>query len=489
MTSNGGSAAQPWQLDITGASRLIAARKLGVTEYTRSLLERIATTDPALRAWQLVDEASALAAARAADRDITRGRLRGPLHGIPFGVKDVIDTAGVATEGGSRAYTARIPGVDSAVVRSLREQGAILLGKTVTHEIAYGQNVPPTQNPWRPGRYPGGSSAGSGVAVAVGSAPGCLGTDTAGSVRNPASVNGLVGLRPTTGVIDLTGMMHLTRRLDQIGPITRTIEDCSVLLDGMLSPEGRRRLNAAEGGTLRIGVDFEHWREAGVTDQVSDAVRLAVKQLTETGVEVVEVSLPELRLGLPVTLLFCLFDASREHRAALNERPDAFAVGTRVMLELGHLVTENDLLLARQARSYLRRRIRETFLAHDLAALVSPTLASTPPPLGQLAADLTRDGAEADLSSALVLLSPANVCGLPGLSVPCGIADGMPIGLHLLGRPFADRTLLALAGRFEAAAGWRGLHPPCWYDASPAVDGGPDAEQLVAAEPLVEEAG
>ena len=445
-----------WQYGIEQAAQRIAARELTAFDYVSSVLDRLAETEPDVAAWACVDREGALAAARRADDEIRSGHSRGPMHGIPFGVKDVIDTADLPTEGGSKAYAGRRPARDAATVRTLRENGAILLGKTVTHEIAYGQNFPPTRNPWDPGRYPGGSSAGSGVAVAVGSAPGCLGTDTAGSVRNPASVNGIVGMRPTTGLVDGAGVLNLSPRLDQIGPIARTTVDCALLLQGMrtepLAPGDD--LAAAVRHPLsqpRVGVDFAAWDEWGVSAEVQAIVKTAAEDLRATGVEIVDVRLPELSLALPVTLVFSLSDALRQHGSALANRPAGFEPGTRVMLELGCAVTEEHVALARRARAHLQDRIRAAFRESDLTALLSPTLSGIAPRLQDLSTDLTRESEEADLSSALLLLAPANVCGLPGISVPGGFVNGLPAGVHLLGRPYEDLALLRLATQYETA--------------------------------------
>ncbi|WP_406630922.1 amidase [Amycolatopsis sp. WGS_07] len=443
-----------WQYGIEEAASHIAARELSVVEYVSSVLDRLAETEPDVSAWTYVDREGALAAAQQADEEISAGRYRGPLHGIPLGVKDVIDTAGMPTEGGSKAYAGRVPAQDAAVVRTLREKGAIVLGKTVTHEIAYGQNFPPTRNPWDPTRYQGGSSAGSGVAVAVGSAPGSLGTDTSGSVRNPASVNGIVGMRPTTGLIDGAGVLNLSEQLDQIGPLARTTVDCALLLQGMAKRFGPDDIATAVRRPLnrpRAGVDLAAWHDWGVSAEVQATIKEAVNVLAAVGVEIVDIRLPELSLALPTTLVLCLADALRLHGSTLSDRPADFEPGTRVMLELGCAVTEEHLALARRARAHLRDRIRTTFLENDLTALVSPTLSGIPPRLSEMSTDLTRESDEADLSSALLLLAPSNVCGLPALSVPGGFAGGLPIGLHLLGRPYEDLALLRLAQHYESA--------------------------------------
>jgi Asp-tRNA(Asn)/Glu-tRNA(Gln) amidotransferase A subunit family amidase len=456
---------QGWKIGIEAASRGIQARELSVHELVTSVLDRLQATESELQAWAFIDPEAALAAARSADREIGRGGYRGALHGIPIGVKDVIDTAGMPTEAGSTACVGRVPKCDAATVRHLRTAGAIVLGKTITHEFAYGQGQPPTKNPWDPARYAGGSSVGSGVAVAVGSALGCLGTDTGGSVRNPAAINGVVGLRPTTGLIDCTGMFHLSLNLDQVGPIARSVTDCGMLLAGMLDPpvwgKSQPTVEAVQRPLhdVRVGVDFGSWRACGVVSDVYRVVSAALEDLRSAGAVVVEVSCPELRLGLPIALAFSLMEASAAHRDLLQSHGDRIGTSTRVMLELGLLVTEDELDLARRGREHVRNAIRHTFEQAALTALMSPTLPWTAPLLSDLATDLTRVSDARDLSDAVLMLAPANVCGLPGLSVPCGEALGLPISMHLLGRPYDDLTLLRLAYQYEQRTPWHTRHP------------------------------
>ncbi|MFE4413984.1 amidase [Streptomyces sp. NPDC056821] len=473
---------EPWALSIDDAAALIGRRELSAGELLASLLERINQTEERFQAWTSIDIEGAMEAARQADQDSANHRKHGWLHGIPIGVKDVIDTAGWPTEAGSRACAGRIPAADAASVAALRTAGATILGKTVTHEFAYGQNTPPTRSPWGLDRYPGGSSAGSGVAVAAGHVPGALGTDTAGSIRNPAAVNGIVGLRPTTGLVNTDGLVGLSPRLDQVGPIARSVTDCTLLLAGLVDDAVRHRLGngddpvralrnrAASHDSVRVGVDRASWAESGVTADVIAVLEEAVEDLRRNGAHIVEVSLPELRIGLPITLVFCLLDASEKYRTLLAARAADMAPGTRVMFELGLVVTDADLDLALNARRFLQQTLRRAFEEHRLTALASPTLPAVAPRLADLATDLTRDGEAADLSGALLLLSPSNVCGLPGLSLPCGKAGGLPVGMHLLGRPFDDLDLLALGYRYEQETPWKTMKPDCWQSVGGEID-------------------
>lgn len=446
-----------WSMTIAEAAANIASGELRATELLTSVLGRLHETEPAVHAWAYVDHDRAYDAARRADEEVAAGTLRGPLHGIPFGIKDVIDTAGWPTEAGSAAYAGRVPAHDASTVRRLRHAGAVAVGKTVTHELAYGQNRPVTRNPWDPTRYPGGSSVGSGVAVSVGSAPFALGTDTGGSVRNPASINGIVGLRPTTGLIDCSGTMHLSPSLDQVGPLARNVTDCALVLSAMMPARMWRRISelpAHEAVQValrapRVGVDFDGWRAAGVSTAVFDTVTAALKDLEGAGVEVVEVEFPALAASLPITVVVCMAEATASHLEALRSRAAALDPGTRIMLELGLLAAPVDRELALAEAARLRHDTADLFRRHRLTALVSPTLPAIAPPLDDFTTDLTRDAGAQDLAGALQLLSGANVCGLPGISVPCGRVGPAPVGMHLLGGPYSDIALLRLGHLLE----------------------------------------
>ena len=254
-------------LTIHEAAALLRSRKISSGELTEASLQRIEVTEPLVHAYATVLADSVRKEAAQADRELAAGLWRGPLHGIPLGIKDLIYTRGVRTEAGSKAMEGFVPSYDATVVERLRDAGAVTLGKTVTHELAYGQNVPPTKNPWNPDYYPGGSSAGSGVATAVGSAFGALGSDTGGSIRVPASINALAGLKPTFGRVSRRGVVALSNSLDHVGPLARDVEDCALLLQAIAGhdaldpysldrpvPDYSAGLQAGARGT-RLGVD------------------------------------------------------------------------------------------------------------------------------------------------------------------------------------------------------------------------------------------
>ncbi|WP_284982100.1 amidase [Arthrobacter sp. efr-133-TYG-118] len=455
---------EAWELGIAEASGLLRRGELSAAELVESVIGRLEATEDSVHAWAYVDHQGARNEARAADNRGRRGEFLGPLHGIPLGVKDVIDVRGMPAEGGSLALRGRVASDDAGVVRHLRRNGAVILGKTVTHEFAFGQGTPPSKNPWGAERYAGGSSIGSGVAVAVGSAPGALGTDTGGSVRNPASVNGLVGLKATAGMIDGSGVLNVSHTLDHIGPITRSVADCAAMLQGMVGPETAARLQEmvlpeAMPALTRVAVDRGAWAGWEVTPEVAAVLEQAVIALQELGAEVVEVSLPELKMALPASLAISLSESVEHHRELLARSADKYLPGTRVMIETGALVPCEDVRLARKVRSYLRASLRTAMDVAGVQALVSPTLPSVAPIEADMSHSLTGSTGKDSLSSALMMLSPANLTGMPGLSIPCGFAGGQPVGMHFLGREFAEPDLLGIAHVYEQHTSWHAKVP------------------------------
>lgn len=449
---------EPWKLSIVNAAERIRRRELSSEELVDSVLRRLRETEEYARSWAYVDERGARAAAAAADRDLQAGVDQGPLVGIPIGVKDVIDVKGLPTEAGSNSLRGNIASADADSIRQLRNSGAIILGKTETYEFAFGQGTPPSRNPWDPTRYAGGSSIGSGVAVAVGSAPGALGTDTGGSVRNPASINGLVGLKPTTGMVSSQGMYNVSHTLDHIGPITRTAADCAALFDGMVRPEAAFRLVRRAGGVIpaqtRLAIDRAQWEDAGMSDGVGAVLDQAVADLEQVGFQIVELRLPQLAMALPTGLAICLSESVQHHRERLQESPQDYLPETRVMIGTGALIPEEDVFLARQVQKYLRSTITATLDSVGATAIISPTLPAVAPIAAEMTNELTGEVHNNSLSSALKLLSAASVSGLPGVSIACGFSDGQPVGMHLMGRMYADHDLLSIGNAYEEATMW-----------------------------------
>ena len=455
------------RLSITEASDALRRGEISSVELTEATLRRIAATEPVVQAYALVLAERARRSGYQADREIAQGRWRGPLHGIPIAVKDICYMQDLPNEAGSRAMAGFIPGYDATVVRLLDDAGAVIVGKTVTHEFAYGVNTPPTRTPWNLECYPGGSSSGSGVAVTFGSAYGAIGTDTGGSIRIPAAINGIVGLKPTYGRVSRYGVVPLGTSLDHVGPLTRTIEDCAVMLQAIAGhdaadggsvnapvPDYRSDLEDGVAG-LVIGVERPHFFYDGVTPDVRRAVEAVLASLQGLGARIVEVELPELSWSPEVLMTIMAAEASTFHRHRLRERPDDYDLATRRSLEMGEFIPATHYLTAQRARSLLRNRMKNLFAAHGLHALLSPTMPVTTVPFPELFGEREDYLGESPILSMIHHSFSANLTGQPALCAPCGLAgNGLPIGYQLLGRPFDEATLFRIARAYERETSW-----------------------------------
>lgn len=458
---------QPWRWGVPEAADALANGTVSSEQLVVSALERIRVTEARVRAWAHVDEDAALAGARASDARRNSGHPLGLLDGVPIGVKDVIDVAGMPTRAGSAVFRDAVPARrDAVAVGRFRAAGGVLLGKTATYEFAFGQGIPPTLNPRDPERYAGGSSIGSGVAVAVGGVPAALGTDTTGSGRNPAAINGLVGLKPTAGLISRVGSIVVSGTMDAIAPIASSVRGVALVLDATAEPAaleerfGGSVVRAAERGARpRVGVDRGQWERWGVAALVRAAVEEALLVLERTGVEIIEIDASDLDAALTPALVISLAEAAALHRHRLQAAAADYLPETRAMIASGALVRADDLDLALRLRGPLRQRVKRMLDRWDLGAIVSPTLPVGAPRLASMAAALTSTGDAESLGSALRILSTASLTGLPGLSVACGEVEAGPVGMHLLGRWNGDAEILALAERYEQAAPWRARVP------------------------------
>jgi aspartyl-tRNA(Asn)/glutamyl-tRNA(Gln) amidotransferase subunit A len=458
------------RISIKEAADSIARRQISSVELLSVTMARLKETEPFVHAYVTLMEASAKREAEAADREIAGGHHRGPLHGIPIGIKDLCLTQGVLTQAGSRLKEGFIPDSDSTVVTRLKEAGAVIVGKTVTHEFAYGQDVPPTRNAWDIRCYPGGSSAGSGVAVAVGSAFGAIGTDTGGSIRVPASVNGVVGLKPTYGRVSKHGVFPMSPSLDTVGPLTRTAEDCALMLSAIaghdpLDPCSVRapvRDYAAGIGDgvrgLRLGLDRHYFFYEHVSDEVRAATEEAIEQLRSLGAEIVEVEIPQLEFAPHAGMAVLTADTSEWHKRLLRTRGGEYNPAVRVMLELGELAQAAQYVHGERARAAIRTGVRSAFEQHRLNCLVGPTLPTTTMPLAEHSTNLAGDNTT--LSPFLHHCFLGNVIGIPALSFPCGFsASQLPIGLQLYGRPFDEETMLRIAHAYQQVTDWHTRRP------------------------------
>ncbi|WP_284581526.1 amidase [Streptomyces sp. 2P-4] len=453
---------QPCELSLAEAAEAIRTRRLSPVELTDSVLRRLELTEPRLNAYAAVTAERARADARTAAREIAAGRRRGPLHGIPMGLKDLIDVAGVPTSAGSRVRTGHRARADSTVAARLAAAGAVLLGKTHTHEFAYGLTTPQTRNAVDPGRIAGGSSGGSAVAVAAGSATFAVGTDTGGSIRVPAALNGVVGLKPTHGLVPRHGVTSLSWSLDHVGPITRTVRDAGLVLDALAGHDPRdpasiaaplaadRRPPAGTGlAGLRIGVPRTYYFDR-VDADVEAAVRRAIDGLRGLGARLVGVDIPMARHIQAVQWGLMVPEATAYHERTLRTVPELYQDDVRVLLEAGALMPAGDYLRAQRARTLMRREWSRLLRGVHLVA--APAVPTTAVRAGQECVTWS-DGTTEAVSDAYVRLSsPANITGFPALTVPVGRdASGLPVGMQLLGRPLGEEVLLRVGHAYEQA--------------------------------------
>jgi len=458
---------------VTELAPRLRSRALSPVELLEDLLARIERFG-VLNAFITVTGAEARAQARAAEEEIAAGRYRGPLHGIPVSLKDLIDTQGIRTTCGSRILADRIPAEDATVAVRLRAAGAVLLGKTALHEFAYGvtTNNPhfgPTRNPWHLDRIPGGSSGGSGAAVASGLGPVSLGTDTGGSIRIPAALCGVVGLKPTYGRVSRHGVFPLAWTLDHVGPLTRTVEDAALVLQAIAGPDekdpstlgysvpdlggGLRRPVAG----MRVGVLSDEFHRQ-VSGDVAERFQAALEVLTGLGIKLEEVQFPRPSEARTAALAVILAEAASVHERWLHDRPQDYGTETLDLLRRGQLLSATQYLRAQKVRALMLREVGD--LLTSRIALVLPTVPVVAPAIGQTAVTVGgRSGEDRGVLTQLVRL--INFVGFPAVSVPCGFGeDGLPVGLQVVGRPMDEPSVLAIALAFERATPWHLRHPP-----------------------------
>ncbi|MFG3027059.1 amidase [Streptomyces sp. NPDC048253] len=459
---------QPFELSLVDASRAVRARELSPVELTESVLARISAVEGRLGAYVTVAADAALAAAVRAEREISGSGPRGPLHGIPMALKDLIDAEGIPTTASSHVRTGHVAERDSRVAERLGAAGAVLLGKTHTHEFAYGLTTPQTNNAWDHSRVAGGSSGGSAVAVAAGGATFAMGTDTGGSIRVPAALNGVVGLKPTYGLVPRTGVTSLSWSLDHVGPLTRTVQDVALVLSATAGHDPRDpasvsgpMLDRFPGGDLRglkVGVPRNHYFDR-VTPEVEESVRGAIERLAELGAELVDVEIPMARYIQAVQWGLMVPEATAYHERSLRATPDLYAADVRILLEAGELTSAGDYLRAQRARTMMRDAWARMFDGIDV--LAAPTVPMTAAEAGQETVEWADGTTEAVSDSYVRLCAPANITGVPALTLPVGHDHaGLPIGMQLMARPFHDATVLRVGRVYEESVAGAGRLAP-----------------------------
>ena len=444
-------------LGIAEAGRLFRQRKLSPVELVRALLERIERLDPCCNAFLHVMRESALAQAAAAEKEMIAGRFRGPLHGIPYALKDIADVAGLPTTCHSAILADHVAAQDAPLVARLKDAGAVLVGKTALHEFATGGPArdlpwPPARNPWDLERHPGGSSSGSGVALAAGFVPAAIGTDTGGSVRHPATCCGIVGMKPTYEAISRTGVFPLSFSLDHVGPMTRTVEDNALLLQALVPPSNDvlsgQRLGVK---SLRIGV-VEHWHaeDLPANPQLVRALAAAADKLSELGAQVERVRFSPLPVWAACGRVIQQAEQYVIHERWLQERPQDYSELSRAKLLAGAFLPARDYVKARQAQRVLREEFERLMARYDaVLALSGHEL------------PLRFDDPEMPKAYERHARMPFNVTGTPALAVPTGFSsEGLPLGMQIAGKANEEGTLYRIAWQYEEATQWIARHPP-----------------------------
>jgi len=446
--------------DIATLGQRYRSRVLSPVEATRAVLDRIRRLDGRLNSFITVLEQAALEQARRAEAELTQGVDRGPLHGVPISLKDLIDTAGIRTTAASRLWRDRVPTATATLARRLEEAGVVLIGKCNLLEFAYGIVHPDygqCNNPWDVAHTSGGSSSGSAASVAAGMGWGSIGTDTGGSIRIPAAYCGVVGLKPTYGRVSLHGVCPLSSSLDHAGPLARTVADAAILLGAIAGhdpldlssltdqPADYRAAFTDSVRGLRMGVVVEHMGD-DLRPGVAEATWTAVRELEQAGMQLREVHIAGLREADDPLLAVVMPEATLVHADWLRERPEDYAALTREQLDQGQRITAVDYLRAREFCQQLRADLIEAL--HQVDVLIGPTVAweapAEDPPVGE------GEGAVEARRTA-----PYNLTGLPAISVPCGFGpQGLPLGLQIAAAPLAEQLLLRVVHTYEQRAGW-----------------------------------
>jgi len=447
---------------VTELADLIKNRKVSPVEVTQNILEYIDQSNPKTNAYISITADSALERAREAEAEITAGNYKGVFHGVPIALKDNIYFSKEVTTMASKIHQNFIPETDATVTAKLREAGAIFTGKLNMHEYAWGidNNSPhfgAVHNPWNPEKVPGGSSGGSGAAVASHSTYTSLGTDTAGSIRIPSSACGIVGLKPTHGRVSKFGVYPLAWTLDHVGPMAKSVADAAAMLttisgfDVKDPTSANVPVNDYLGGLngnvkgLRIGINEDYFFK-NVDSRVEKIIRDRISDLEKLGAIVKTVSIPTLRHAEWIELATSLSEASAIHHRDLQTRPNDFGSDIRFLFEVGEMFSGVDYLQAQQARRQLKMEFAQALSEVDV--IISPTLPFLPPMIGDDKVDI--NGSKVDfIENCIRFTGPSNLTGLPALTVPAGISEGMPVGLQVIGNAFDEALLLNVGMAIE----------------------------------------
>ena len=452
---------------ISDLAPRLRRREISPVEIARQCLSRIEKLNPSLNAFITVTAESALAEAQTAEEELSKGKWRGPLHGIPIALKDLIDTAGVRTTSASALHQDRVPSEDAEIVRRLRQAGAVLVGKNNLHEFAYGgsslvSHFGDVHNPWDGKRIAGGSSGGSAASVPSGMCCAAIGTDTAGSIREPAALCGCVGIKPTYGRVPSRGVIPLSTSLDHVGPLARTVNDAAVVLQAIAGYDAADVTSAdvpiadylsaitEDAKSLRIGVPRAYFFE-DLDAEVAAAMEHALR-----GIETLVREIHEVRLEVPTDRRLQAAESYAYHAANVGRSPALYQAETLRRIRTGEKVSAADYIQQRSELEQARRTIRNVFSTVDL--LVTPTTPIPAPPIAELKA--TPDALRPAELKLLRNTRPFNVWGLPAISLPCGFTHGgLPIGLQIAGPQWREDLVLRLARAYEQATAWHKRQP------------------------------
>lgn len=458
-------------LGIAEAGRLMARGDLTAIALTEAFLDRIAAVDSKVHSYITVTADVARNAARQADMEMKGGVRRGPLHGIPIALKDIYETAGIRTTGHSHLKADYVPAVDAETVRRLKAAGAVLLGKLGTHEFANGamtsdQPFPAVLNPWTLKHQPGGSSSGSGAAVAAALCMGAMGSDTGGSIRNPAGYCGIAGIKPTYGLVSRCGIFPLAFSLDTAGPMAWSVEDCALMLDVLAGHDANDQASAKtpkvdygasayrpiKGMRIALARSWYERDDAGMTPETKAGLDEAVRVLKDLGAVVEEVVFPDLWSYHISGRIILSVEAHAIHRRDIIERPEKFGYTTRRRFQIGAFFSGEQYLSALRFRRQLQQETRAAMRGYDLVMMASQW--GPPEPADEVPVIFHFLGKPS-------LTMPFNVTGQPALALCCGYgSDGLPLSFQLAGRPFDEASVFAAGAAYERATTWRSRRPP-----------------------------
>jgi aspartyl-tRNA(Asn)/glutamyl-tRNA(Gln) amidotransferase subunit A len=454
-------------------SRLIQKKEISPVEVVEAHLSRINALEPKLNSFITLLPEEAMSTAHKAEKEIQAGRGLGPLHGIPFGLKDLFYVKGIRNTSGSKIFDRFIPDFDSTIARRLKGAGAILLGKLNLHPFAYGptgenEEYGHMHNPWNPAFITGGSSGGSGSSVASGQCTFAMGSDTGGSIRIPAALCGIVGFKPTYGRLSRYGVTPLAWSQDHTGPMARNVEDCALVMNAVagydpndptsvrLSVSDYTKALTGQIKGLRVGMIKEFF-EGPMDTQVKECVVKAIEKLNELGAIVSEVSWPIYQYAMAIASVIQMAEATTYYSKLLREKASEIYPPARLRLEAGVFISATDYIEAQRARTLFYHQSLDLFDKTDLVAI--PTVPVTAFPIGTTG--LTVSGKKANVISLLTQYTrPFNLNGFPAITIPCGFSkESLPIGLQLIGRPFDEETLLRAAHAYEQATDWHFRRP------------------------------